>query len=320
MSSRDPNAFTPPPPPQYPFQDVFRKGVTHLRPPSLVSGPVDTRPCFSTSPLFTGRGSAIRPPGPNPPRGTLGAVGCSVGHTASGLQHTFRQPRTVGRCEFRPRTLHSPPSKTPASDAYHCSIPAPKMSTLDRSASPFAHADPKRTPLLSRLLAPGFATPGLADNQDDTFPEASVHSSSSMCASDSTVTDHATESTNAKAAKSGAPMQIVQQQRCKTRVARFAPVTSCDESSPLTRSYRLPASNSSQVHQQTDFSNRSSQDGVTMSTDKDTRLPLTQRPTEPSSESDGSVQSAEVSRGRRYSDRVCLNPPLCMYVSICMCL
>ncbi|KAF7255237.1 hypothetical protein EG68_08201 [Paragonimus skrjabini miyazakii] len=302
MSSRDPNAFTPPPPPQYPFQDVFRKGVTHLRPPSSVSGPVDTKPCFSTSPLFTHRGSAVRAPGPNPPRGTLGAAG-SLGQTASGLQHTFRQPRTIGRCEFRPLALHSPPSKTRTPDAYHCSIPAPKISTLNRSASPFAHADPKRTPLLSRLLAPGFATPGLVDNQDDAFPEVSVHSSSSVCASDSTVTDHATESTTAKAARLGGSMHVVPQQRYKIRVARFAPVTSCDESSPLTRPHRLPAPNGSQVHQQTDFSSRSCHDRVTMNTDDDTRLPLTQRPTEPSSESDGSVQSAEVSRGRRYSDR-----------------
>ncbi|KAF6775081.1 hypothetical protein AHF37_05782 [Paragonimus kellicotti] len=222
---------------------------------------------------------------------------------ASGLQHTFRQPRTVGRCEFRPMALHSPPSKTRAPDAYHCSIPAPKMSTLDRSASPFAHADPKRTPLLSRLLAPGFATPGLVDSQDDAFPEASVHSSSSVCASDSTVTDHVTESTTAKVAKPGASMHVVPQQRYKIRVARFAPVTSCDKSSLLTRPHRLPAPNDSQIHQQTDFSSRSCHDRVTMNTDDDTRLPLTQRPTELSSESDGSVQSAEVSRGRRYSDR-----------------
>ncbi|OON19944.1 hypothetical protein X801_04179 [Opisthorchis viverrini] len=200
----------PPPPPQYPSQRV-RKETSQLRVPSMGCS-VEIR-----SPQSSQRSSTIRQRGITP-----GRIDAATPTASSANLHSTRQvahqPRipTRGSGEQRPALVYAPASH--ASRVLR-SIPTPKVG-VDKTP-----ADPKHTPLLSRLLPPGFAC--AASSPDGSSSTASVQTV--RTADESEQGDHSSMGHEDRTRRTGESARLTSgdqkphSQRYKPRAARFAP-------------------------------------------------------------------------------------------------
>ncbi|KAG5452851.1 hypothetical protein CSKR_108986 [Clonorchis sinensis] len=200
----------PPPPPQYPSQRV-RKETSQLRVPSMGCS-VEVR-----SPQSSQRSSAVRQRGITP-----GRIGATTPTASSANLHSARQvahqPRipTRGNGEQRPALVYAPASH--ASRVLR-SIPTPKVG-VDKTPT-----DPKRTPLLSRLLPPGFAC--ATSSPDGSSSTASVQTV--RTADESEQADHGSVGHEDRTRRTEESARLTSgdqkphSQRYKPRAARFAP-------------------------------------------------------------------------------------------------